>query len=59
MMKVDKHFATPAYKSLTSCLKLRHTNRRFIKSGKIDEGIPMVPIDYNVMKVDKQVKLLC
>ena len=59
MMKVDKHFATLAYKSLTSSLQLRQMKRRYIKSGMIEEGIPIVPIDYSVMKVDKQGKLLC
>lgn len=48
-----------AYKNLTSSLKLRQMKRRYIHSGKIDVGIPIVPIDYTVMKVDKQGKLVC
>ena len=40
-----------AYKNLTSSLKLRQMKRRYIHSGKIDVGIPIVPIDYTVITI--------
>ena len=48
-----------ACKRLTSSLKLQQMKRRPINFGKIDVGIPIVPIDYCVMKVNKQGKLVC
>lgn len=53
------------YKSLklnyikrASRLVLRKMKRDLIQSGKIDIGIPIVPIDYTVVKLDKEGKLV-
>lgn len=46
------------YIKRTSRLALRKLKQKMIESGKIDIGIPIVPIDYTVMKVNKDGKLV-
>ena len=42
----------------TSLIKLRQMKKELIRAGKIDVGIPIVPIDYTTMKINKQGKLV-
>ena len=42
----------------TSLFKLRQMKKDLIRTGKIDVGIPIVPIDYTTMKINKQGKLV-